>query len=141
MYLPLYYRAEKKTQAFCALMEISDDLYTTGEMGTGIIEQALVLKTNKGLVVVTGCAHPGIAEIARRAKEVGGDEIYLVLGGFHLGQASNAEIEQIIAAFRQLGVQKVGPCHCTGDKAIGYFRKAYGEGFIECGVGQVLIFD
>jgi 7,8-dihydropterin-6-yl-methyl-4-(beta-D-ribofuranosyl)aminobenzene 5'-phosphate synthase len=122
-------------------MEIVNDVYTTGEMGTGIIEQALVLKTSQGLVVVTGCAHPGVAEIARRAKEVGGDEIYLVLGGFHLGQASNAEIEQITAAFRQLGVQKVGPCHCTGDKAIGYFRKAYGEGFIECGVGQVLIFD
>jgi 7,8-dihydropterin-6-yl-methyl-4-(beta-D-ribofuranosyl)aminobenzene 5'-phosphate synthase len=122
-------------------MEISDGVYTTGEMGSGIIEQALVLKTSKGLVVVTGCAHPGVAEMVHRAKEVGGDEVYLVLGGFHLGQASKAEIEQIIATFRQMGVQKVAPCHCTGDKATGYFREAYGEDFIECGVGQVLIFD
>jgi 7,8-dihydropterin-6-yl-methyl-4-(beta-D-ribofuranosyl)aminobenzene 5'-phosphate synthase len=121
-------------------MEISAGVYTTGEMGSGIIEQALVLKTSKGLVVVTGCAHPGVAEMVRQAKEVGGDEVYLVLGGFHLGQANKAEVEQIIATFRQLGVQKVAPCHCTGDKATGYFREVYGEDFIECGVGKVLVF-
>jgi 7,8-dihydropterin-6-yl-methyl-4-(beta-D-ribofuranosyl)aminobenzene 5'-phosphate synthase len=121
-------------------MEISAGVYTTGEMGSGIIEQALVLKTSKGLVVVTGCAHPGVAEMVRQAKEVGGDEVYLVLGGFHLGQTSKAEIGQIIATFRQLGVQKVAPCHCTGDKAIGYFREAYEKDFIECGVGMVLVF-
>ena len=122
-------------------MEISDGVYTTGEMGSGVIEQSLVLKTSKGLVVVTGCAHPGVVEMVRRAKEGSEDEVYLVLGGFHLGQTSKARIGEIIAAFRQMGVQKVAPCHCTGDKAIGHFREAYGEDFIECGVGKVLIFD
>jgi 7,8-dihydropterin-6-yl-methyl-4-(beta-D-ribofuranosyl)aminobenzene 5'-phosphate synthase len=122
-------------------MEILNGFYTTGEMGSGLIEQALVLKTDKGLVVVTGCAHPGVAEMVRRAKEVGGDDIYLVLGGFHLGQANKAEVGQIIAAFRQMGVQKAAPCHCTGAQATGYFREAYGEDFIECGAGKILNFN
>jgi 7,8-dihydropterin-6-yl-methyl-4-(beta-D-ribofuranosyl)aminobenzene 5'-phosphate synthase len=120
-------------------IEISDGVYTTGEMGAGIIEQALVVKTTKGLVVVTGCAHPGIATMVRWAKEVGRDEIYLVLGGFHLGGVSEAEIKEIIADFRRLGVQKVAPCHCTGDNASGLFRDAYREDFIQNGVGTVLV--
>lgn len=120
-------------------VEITDGVYTTGEMGTRIVEQALVLSTARGLVVVTGCAHPGVAEMVRRAKEVGGDEVYLVLGGFHLGGTSEARVKEIIADFRRLGVQKVAPCHCTGDKAIGLFREAYGEDFIQNGVGKILV--
>jgi len=119
-------------------MQIADGVYTTGEMGSGIIEQALVVNTSKGLVVVTGCAHPGVAEMVCKAKEIGGDEVYLVLGGFHLGGASEERIKAIIRDFQQTGVQKVAPCHCTGDKAISLFREAYGEDFIQNGVGQVM---
>ncbi len=116
---------------------IAPGVYTTGEMGTGILEQALVLKTVKGLVVITGCAHPGVANMARKAVEIGDDDPHLVLGGFHLGGASRKKIEGIIADFRELGVQKVAPCHCTGDKAIALFREVYGEDFIENGVGKI----
>ncbi len=119
-------------------MELVEGVYTTGQMGSSIIEQALVLATTRGLVVITGCAHPGIVEIVRRAKEVGGDDVYLVLGGFHLGGASQERIEPIIAAFTQMGVQKVAPCHCTGDQAIGLFREAYGQDFVQAGVGRVV---
>ena len=121
--------------------EITNGVYTTGEMGRGIIEQGLAVRTTKGLVVITGCAHPRIAEIARRAKEVVGGEVHLVLGGFHLGSASEARIKKIIADFRQLGVQKVAPCHCTGDKAIGLFRETYGEDFVQTGAGTILTVD
>lgn len=118
--------------------EIIDGIYTTGEMGSGLIEQALMLNTASGLVIVTGCAHPGITEMIHRAKEIGGDNIYLALGGFHLGKASEGRIREIIADFRRLGVQKVAPCHCTGDRAIALFLEAYGEDFIQNGVGQVI---
>ena len=122
---------------------IANGINSTGEMGTGIVEQALVLNTPKGLVVVTGCAHPGTLEIVSWAKEIGGDEIYLVLGGFHLSGTSEARIKEIIVDFQRLGVQKVAPCHCTGDKAIALLREAYGEDFIQTGVGQVteIIYD
>ncbi len=117
---------------------IAPGVYTTGEMGSGIIEQALVLKTAKGLVVITGCAHPGVADMVRKAVEIGQDDPYLVLGGFHLGGAGQKKIEGIIADFQELGVQKLAPCHCTGEKAIALFRAAYGEDCIENGVGKIL---
>jgi 7,8-dihydropterin-6-yl-methyl-4-(beta-D-ribofuranosyl)aminobenzene 5'-phosphate synthase len=118
--------------------EIGDGVYTTGELGTGIIEQSLMVRTDEGLVVVTGCAHPGIVEIIRKAKTLSGDGVYLVLGGFHLGGKSQREIEGILSEFRRLGVRKVAPCHCTGEQAIRMFRQGYGEDFIQAGAGRVI---
>jgi 7,8-dihydropterin-6-yl-methyl-4-(beta-D-ribofuranosyl)aminobenzene 5'-phosphate synthase len=127
-------------------MEIAQGVYTTGEMGRGLVEQALVLVTNQGpstgsgqgLVVITGCAHPGIVKIVRKAKYVVNREVYLVMGGFHLSVASAKAVKGIIADFRRLGVQKVAPCHCTGDRAMGMFAAEYGDDFIEVGVGMIL---
>jgi 7,8-dihydropterin-6-yl-methyl-4-(beta-D-ribofuranosyl)aminobenzene 5'-phosphate synthase len=61
-----------------------------------------------------------------------------LVGGFHLASAGDSKVESIIAELRQLGVQKVLPCHCTGDKAIALFRSEYGEDFIQGGVGRVV---
>ncbi len=117
------------------------EIYTTGEMGTSIREQALVVKTSGGLVVITGCAHPGIVQIAERAQELFGGPIHLVMGGFHLGSKSVAQIETIISGFRSLGVERVAPCHCTGDLAIQMFRQEYGDDFIQAGVGRVIVIE
>jgi 7,8-dihydropterin-6-yl-methyl-4-(beta-D-ribofuranosyl)aminobenzene 5'-phosphate synthase len=119
-------------------MEIAEGIYTTGEMRRGLVEQALVLVTNRGLVVVTGCAHPGIVRMVERAKEVVKEEVYLVMGGFHLSVVSTKAVKGVIADFRRLGVQKVAPCHCTGKQAMKMFAAEYGEDFIEAGVGMVL---
>ena len=118
---------------------IAEGLFTTGEMGSGILEQALVIETARGLVVITGCAHPGVVQIVARAKELFGDQVYLVLGGFHLGGKRDAEIAAIVADFRRLGVEKVAPCHCTGDRAIAMFAAEYGDDFVQAGVGRVLV--
>jgi 7,8-dihydropterin-6-yl-methyl-4-(beta-D-ribofuranosyl)aminobenzene 5'-phosphate synthase len=118
-----------------APIEILPGLWSTGQMGTGIVEQALVARTEKGLVVVTGCAHPGVDEMVTRAKQMGRGEIALVVGGFHLGGASRERVEEIIGEFRRLGVQQVAPCHCTGDQARELFREVYGKEFHACGVG------
>jgi len=120
------------------LMEIARGIYTTGEIGRGLVEQSLVLTTGQDLVVITGCAHPGIVSILERAKEVASSDIYLVLGGFHLGSVSKARIANIISDFLRLGVQKVAPCHCTGEQATEMFATEYGEDFMENGVGKVL---
>ena len=119
-------------------MEIAEGVYTTGEMGRGLVEQALVLVTNQGLVVVTGCAHPGIVGMIDRAKRIGDNRIYLAIGGFHLSVVSVQAVKGIIADFRRLGVQKVAPCHCTGKQAMKMLAAEYGDDFIETGVGKVL---
>jgi len=118
--------------------EIGEGVYTTGEMGRGIIEQSLMVRTEEGLVVVTGCAHPGIVEIVGRAKALWGDGVYLVLGGFHLGGKGRREMEGILSEFRRLGVRKVAPCHCTGERAMGMFRREYGEDYVQVGAGRVV---
>ena len=52
-------------------VEIRPGIHTTGEVGRGIVEQALLVETGDGLVVVTGCAHPGVVKMVRRAQSVG----------------------------------------------------------------------
>jgi 7,8-dihydropterin-6-yl-methyl-4-(beta-D-ribofuranosyl)aminobenzene 5'-phosphate synthase len=118
--------------------KIIDDVYTTGELGTRIKEQSLIIKTEKGLVVMTGCAHPGIVNIVKKAKELTKEDVYLVIGGFHLGGASDADLTQIVNAFRKLDVKKVGPCHCSGDRCRELFEEEYKDEFVEVGVGKII---
>lgn len=120
--------------------EILPGIHTKGKMGTSIPEQGLFLETSRGLVVITGCAHPGVDKMVRRTKGVGGGNIRLVVGGFHLGSASTAEVRGICAAFRELGVQKVAPCHCTGDQAMDIFADEFGDDYVPAGVGRVFDF-
>jgi len=116
-------------------VEIMPDVFSTGELGTWIKEQALVLRTDKGLIIITGCSHPGIVSIAKRAVEVVQDKIYLITGGFHLGGTSKREIDNIIKELKAIGVEKIGPSHCTGQQAIESFRNAWGKNFIDGGCG------
>ena len=120
-------------------IQISDNVWTTGEMGTWIKEQSLVLDTKEGLVVITGCAHPGVVNITEKAKQILPDRnIYLVMGGFHLGSASDLELKSIIKGFRNLGVKKAAPSHCSGDRCRELFKEEYKEDYIENGVGNLI---
>lgn len=62
----------------------------------------------------------------------------LIKGGLHLASITEAKAKQIIADFKRLGVQQVGHCHCSGDRARCLFRKAYAEHFVEIGVGKII---
>jgi 7,8-dihydropterin-6-yl-methyl-4-(beta-D-ribofuranosyl)aminobenzene 5'-phosphate synthase len=119
-------------------LKICQEVYSTGELGTGIKEQSLIIYTEKGLIIITGCAHPGIVKIVDKAKELVKNDVLLVMGGFHLGGESKGEIENIVSSFRKLGVSYVGPCHCSGDAARQLFKEEYGENFINIGVGRVV---
>jgi 7,8-dihydropterin-6-yl-methyl-4-(beta-D-ribofuranosyl)aminobenzene 5'-phosphate synthase len=121
-------------------VEIIKDVYLTGEMGGDIKEQSLILRTGDGLVVITGCSHPGIVEILERAKQILDEEIFMVFGGFHLLRHSDDEMVEIIEQFKGLGVEKCGAMHCTGDQQIAAFQDAYGENFVAMGTGKVLTF-
>ena len=112
-----------------------ENVYSTGEMGTWLKEQSLVLDTPMGVVVITGCAHPGILNIVRKAKQLVHKDVCLVMGGFHLLNKNASEIDRIIRALKEMGVQKVSPSHCTGEEAMLRFKKAWGENFIPGGCG------
>ena len=116
-------------------VKICERAYSTGELGDWIKEQSLVIETDKGLVVITGCAHPGVVNVVREAKRLRGGDVHLVLGGFHLCWMNILQIRGIVGGVRKEGVEKVAPCHCSGDLARSTFGKAYGENFILVGVG------
>lgn len=120
--------------------EIVPGIRTTGQVGTTIPEQALILDTQDGTVVLTGCAHPGVIQMVGRARELSRDPLYLVMGGFHLMEASAEEVQTILGEFRRLGVQRVGATHCSGDLTIATMHTAYGENFQPLGAGRVLVF-
>ncbi len=119
-------------------MQICENVYSTGQLGRLIQEQSLIIRTDKGLVIVIGCSHPGIVNIVNTAKDLIKDDILLVMGGFHLEWATKGRIEKIISAFKQLGVRCVGPCHCSGHKARSLFEKHFGSNYINTGAGKVI---
>lgn len=119
-------------------VEICPHVLSTGEIEGPPPEQSLILDTKRGLIVITGCSHPGLVAILNRAKEMFNKDISLVFGGFHLSDASESSVRQIVARFKTMGVQRCGPTHCTGERAIALFREAYGKNCIPMGVGQII---
>lgn len=115
--------------------QICKGVYTTGPLGSFIKEQALALETKKGIVVVTGCAHPGVLNIVEFVKKKFDRKIFLVMGGFHLKDTPSAQIESIAEKLLKMGVEHVAPCHCSGAEAQRIFQKIFGQRIFPCGVG------
>jgi len=119
--------------------EVLSGVYTTGELGSDIREQSLIIDTIEGILIITGCAHPGVIKIIRAAKYIIPDKrVYLVMGGFHLLGAPSRKIRSIIDSCLELGVAMVAPCHCSGDETRRMFKKEYGEEYIKSGVGKTI---
>lgn len=118
--------------------KLFNKVYTSGEMGSWIKEHSLVINTPKGLVIITGCAHPGIVQIVKTIKNWLQTEVYLVMGGFHLAGEPPPELYRLGRELKELGVQKVAPSHCTGEAARKIFRDLWGKNFIESGVGAII---
>jgi len=128
-----------------SFIEISHNIFTTGELaGTYkdayMPEQSVVVKTEKGMSIITGCSHPGIITIVEKVKQQFPEEnIYAVIGGFHLKDESPEKIDSIIKQLSILGVQKVGPAHCCGEQAVKSFHAAYNDQFFSVNVGDILL--
>jgi 7,8-dihydropterin-6-yl-methyl-4-(beta-D-ribofuranosyl)aminobenzene 5'-phosphate synthase len=120
-------------------LEIAPGVWSTGEVAGEPPEQALVIETGEGLVIMTGCSHPGVAalvEAARRARpEASG--VRLLIGGFHMMRQNEAQIQAQIERLRSLGVRRVSPAHCTGERGKRLFRQAFGADCLPAGAGRV----
>jgi 7,8-dihydropterin-6-yl-methyl-4-(beta-D-ribofuranosyl)aminobenzene 5'-phosphate synthase len=108
----------------------------------GFPELSLALKTEKGVVLVTGCSHSKVEEIVRATKQFLGGNIDLVEGGFHLFPYDAAYISNIAKLMKDdLGVRRVAPAHCTGNLAFKIFRDVYGENYNYAGVESQVAFS
>jgi len=143
-------------------LEITDNIITTGEVlmvtdyeqvDEGLFvgeesgwqsdkvmdDQALVVKTETGLVVILGCAHRGMINTLYHAKKLTGvDKIHAVIGGSHLMGVSEERLWQTIDALRSLGIQRMGLCHCTDLPAASLLSQEFSEGFFFNKAGSIV---
>lgn len=128
-------------------LKIAENIYSLVLKGSSLgidecfslYEQAIIFDTSKGLVILTGCGHPGIVNIIEKATTLLPDRpIYLVIGGLHLHNSFSATSQKIVEKLKFFGAMKVAPCHCTGETASKQFQKAYGKDYYEIGTGSVL---
>jgi 7,8-dihydropterin-6-yl-methyl-4-(beta-D-ribofuranosyl)aminobenzene 5'-phosphate synthase len=125
-----------------SFQEIKENIFSLGEINGAIPEQSLAIRTPKGVVVITGCAHPGIIDILEKAKSsFPGETIYLAMGGFHLHMQTNDEIKSIINKILEMEIHKAGSCHCSGDKARKLFKDAFENNYVEIGTGRKIKID
>jgi 7,8-dihydropterin-6-yl-methyl-4-(beta-D-ribofuranosyl)aminobenzene 5'-phosphate synthase len=143
-------------------VKVADDIITTGEVpmsndyeiiDSGLMvktsdgslqpdplldDLALIITTGYGLVVVLGCAHRGIINTLFHARKLTGvAKIYAALGGSHLVNAPKERMRRTIGDLKELGVEKLGLCHCTSLPAINRLSVAFGDTFIFTITGSV----
>ncbi len=130
-------------------VEITDNIMTTGEVpmvteyeqidenlfvkdSSGlqpdkvIDDRALIIKTERGLVVILGCAHRGMINTLYYARQLTGiEKIYAVIGGSHLIGASEERLWLTINALKELEIKRLGLCHCTDLPAAGLLAQEF----------------
>jgi len=116
--------------------QVCPGVKSTGQFGRKIREQALLVDGTEGPALVTGCAHPGIVAVANLATKLAGRPLALIVGGFHLYRNNEAEVRYVAEQLLHLGVERIAPCHCTGDAATAILRDAFGERFVEVSAGN-----
>ena len=143
-------------------VKISDNIMTTGEVpmvtdyeeidsslfvkeGDGwqpdklLDDLSLIINTEQGLVIVLGCAHRGIINTLYHAQQLTGvKSVYAVLGGAHLFKTPEERLRRTIAALKELGVQRLGLCHCTGLPAASLLAQEFGDKFFFNNTGTTI---
>lgn len=118
---------------------------TNGEYIIDDISDEIGLVINikdKGLVIISGCAHAGILNTIYAAQKVTGiNKVYAVIGGFHLAFSSESYIKQVISEMKKINPTYIIPTHCTGYKAMKLFSEEMGEKFVLATVGATFTFD
>ncbi|MBN1195447.1 MAG: MBL fold metallo-hydrolase [Methanomicrobiaceae archaeon] len=124
IYVPPSFRGLKGREVIVITQptKIHENIFSTGELEG--IEQSLGVKTDKGIVIITGCSHPHMGTILNTARQFG--KIFGIIGGLHGFRD--------IALFRDL--ELLCPVHCTQHKA--ELKRLYPEKYSEGGAGKVI---
>ena len=87
-------------------------------------DSAMAIKTKKGIVIVTGCSHSGICNIIATTKEIfKGEQIYSVIGGFHLRKETEEKLKKVVEVFKEEVIGPIYPAHCTDFRARCFLAK------------------
>jgi len=99
-------------------------------------DSAIAIKTEKGLIVLTGCSHAGICNICEHARKVTGQNLYAVVGGFHLTQKNQATVRKTIEYFKSQKVEHIYPMHCVDFPTLVRFHSEFNS--IKYATGDVI---
>ena len=102
-------------------------------------EAALCIETGKGLVLIAGCSHPGIMNMADTVRARMDRDIYAVVGGTHLSEADDERAFRTFSYLRDTGVSIAALCHCTGESAERIASGIFGDRAAGLSAGECLI--
>jgi 7,8-dihydropterin-6-yl-methyl-4-(beta-D-ribofuranosyl)aminobenzene 5'-phosphate synthase len=102
-------------------------------------DSSLIFNTDKGMVLITGCGHAGLINSFEYAQKTmcGGAPAYAAVGGFHLYQKSDKDLEWTALMLRQLGLKHYLGAHCTGIESVMAIRQLVGLDRKTCVVGSI----
>ena len=102
-------------------------------------DQSLIMNTEKGLVVILGCAHSGMINIINHVVyQTGKEKFFAILGGTHLDFLTTEQLEESIQSLKKMKVERIGISHCTGMRAAFRLHQEFGDRFFYGCVGSVL---
>jgi 7,8-dihydropterin-6-yl-methyl-4-(beta-D-ribofuranosyl)aminobenzene 5'-phosphate synthase len=102
-------------------------------------DQSLILDTQKGLILIFGCAHSGMINIINYViDKTGKDKFYAILGGTHLDFLTPEQLDESIKVLKKMKIEKIGVCHCTGMRAAFRLHQEFGDRFFYGHVGSGL---
>jgi 7,8-dihydropterin-6-yl-methyl-4-(beta-D-ribofuranosyl)aminobenzene 5'-phosphate synthase len=101
-------------------------------------DQSLILDTERGFILILGCAHSGMINIIQHViAKTGKEKFYAILGGTHLDFLTPEQLEESIMVLNKLEIEKIGVSHCTGMRAAFRLSLEFGERFFYGCVGSV----
>jgi len=102
-------------------------------------DQSLILDTDKGIVLILGCAHSGMINIINHViNKMGKEKFHTILGGTHLDFLTPEQLEESIKSLKKMKIEKIGISHCTGMRAAFRLHQEFGDRFFYGCVGSVL---
>lgn len=116
-------------------LEVSRGVYVLGEVEGPPWEVAVAVRVGEeGVVLLTGCGHPGAEKLAEKAVEELGGKLRALIGGLHLKWSSSRRARETLRRLVELGVEKIYPIHCSGDRVRGLAERElpqmYGGGHV-----------
>lgn len=100
-------------------------------------EQYVIMREGYLKAMITGCAHPGIINLAGQLIQSSmGLGLDLLLGGFHFMNSDSQQVEQAANDLKVMGVKRVAPCHCSGDLGKEIFKSVFKENYLDVGAGS-----
>lgn len=128
-----------KSFSVAETMELGGGFAIVGPLKNSISEQSLAVSIEGlGFVLAVGCSHQGVLKIAMKAFNEIKEDPFLLIGGFHMMDASREEVLEAVEGLTALGFKKVAPLHCSGDEIRRLLSEERTELYVDAKAGSII---